>query len=338
MYLSTFIESFCGSIAVTMSLRRAAFLSLVLSTAALQPIEPRDTISSYSDDPLFHTQANFVARRWHKLILVGDYMYIDGGEIYYKQQNGTIVHLPTADTYSIDMSSSWTNDTVSMTEIQKAVDGAHLSGPNLFQSLDNHSFYSYNGNKYAWYDSNPVPANKLYKFTADGTGSGKWSEDNSFYTADSNFTQLARVAGAASACGPDTCYAMGGYRDGTTGTGQAAVPASGLVSYNMTSQVWNNDTLPSTAFAGPWSGGKLLFTDVAGSKGMLIAIGGSISGQTAFDLPYDYVYLYDIESKNWYKQRTTGDVPAIRYNVCGVGIRAEKGANSTFEVSRTQYL
>lgn len=261
-------------------------------------------------------------------------MYIDGGEIYYIDGNNTIVRVPTASTYSIDMSSSWTNETVSMTEIQKDVDGIHLSAPNLFHSLDNTSFYSYNGDKMPSYDPNPVPANKLYKFTADGSGSGQWSEDNSFYTADSNFTQLSRVGGAASACGPDTCYAMGGWRNGNTNAGlQISLPAAGLVSYNMTSDVWNNETLPSTTFTGAWSGGQLLFTDIAGDQGMLIAMGGSVGGQTTVDLSFDYVYLYDIASKNWYKQQTTGSIPATHGGMCTVGLRGDDSVNSTYEVS-----
>lgn len=155
-----------------MLLITTAFVSLALSTAAQQEIEQRDTTSTYSDDPLFHTRSNYIARKWQRSILVGDYMYIDGGEIYFKNANDTILRVPTASTYYIDMSSSWTNDTVSITQIEKDIDGIHLYAPNLFHSLDNSSFYSYNGDKMPSYVPNPVPANKLYKFTADGAGSG----------------------------------------------------------------------------------------------------------------------------------------------------------------------
>lgn len=107
----------------------------------------------------------------------------------------------------------------------------------------------------------------------------------------------------------------------------------------MTSQVWNNDTLPTNTFTAPWSGGQLLFTDIAGDQRMLIAMGGSIAGQTIGSLSFDYVYLYDITSKSWYKQETSGSIPATRFGECTVGIRGDDTVNSTYEVrSRPRHL
>ena len=181
---------------------------------------------------------------------------------------------------------------------------------------------------------NPPP-NNLYKFTSDGAWSGQWSEVDSFYTADSNFTALKRVAASANACGPDTCYAVGGYRNSRTESGlpNSAIPAAGIVSYNLTSQTWYNDTLVGTVFAGPWDTGEIHFTDIAGSEGILIATGGYVNNAP---LSFEYIYLYDIATKAWYQQKTTGAIPSLhRIYYCTVGIRGDNLVNKTYEVTST---
>lgn len=50
----------------------------------------------------------------------------------------------------------------------------------------------------------------------------------------------SRVGGSASACGPDTCYAVGGWRNSRTDNALSdhAIPAAGIVTYNLTSRQW----------------------------------------------------------------------------------------------------
>ena len=317
---------------------RATVLSqfIVVSLALSYP--KRQVAEDQKDSPLVVEPSNYLGRKWFSSIVVGDYLYIDGGEILYKDANDTVHFTDAKSTYSLDVSSSWTNATAVIKQIDKAIDGRALNYPKLWPSHDNSSFYSYNGDKGWFYTPADPPANKLYKFTSDGSGGGQWSEDDQSYTASSNFTELARVGGSASACGPDTCYAVGGWRNSRTddAISDNGIPASGIVSYNLTSRQWYNDSLVGSVFLGPWANGFLFPTDFAGSKGALIALGGTVSnlaGGNSVPLSFDYVYIYDLANKTWYQQEVGGDVPALpRGGYCTVGVQGDNAVNKTYEV------
>lgn len=219
---------------------QAILLSFLVHLILPRSYSKRNVINDEKDSLLFVNRSNYRARRWSSSIAIGKYLYIDGGEITYVDGNQTTL-TSAKSTYSIDVSSSWTNATVAIKQIDKAIDNRASNYANLWPALDNSSFYSYNG----WFVKPAYPPpNKLYKFTSDDSGRGQWSEDDQSYTASSNFTNLARVGGAASACGPDTCYAVGGYRNSHTDNAiKEEIPAAGIVSYNLTSRQWYNDSL-----------------------------------------------------------------------------------------------
>lgn len=319
-----------------MMILKATALSLLVNVILARSYYKREITDDQRDSPLFIKRSNFLGRKWFSSIVVGNYLYIDGGEILYKDGNDT-KFTDAKSTYSIDVSSSWTNATVVVKQIDKAIDARALNHPKLWPISDNSSFYSYNGDKGWFYDPANPPSNKLYKFTSDGSGGGQWSEDDQSYTASSNFTNLARVGGSASACGPDTCYAVGGWRNSRTDNAlEHDIPAAGIVTYNLTSRQWHNDSLVGSVFQGPWRDGQLFFTDIAGSEGVLIAMGGSVTnlaGGNFVTLSFGYAYIYDIATKSWYQQATGGDVPSLpRPEYCTVGLQGDNAVNKTFEV------
>ena len=296
----------------------------------------RNDIDDKSDSPLVVNRSNYLSRVYSSSVVAGNYLYIDGGEISYNDGNHTTL-ICSHSTYSIDVSSSWTNATVVIKQIDKNIDGRALDRPKLWTASDNSSFYSYNGVKGSLPDPGDSLANKLYKFTSDGSGGGQWFEEEQSYTASSNFTNLVRVGGSANACGPDTCYFVGGWRDWNTDDAiKHSIPAAGIVSYNLTSRQWYNDSLVGSVFKGPWRDGQLFFTDVAGSEGVLIAIGGSVTnlaGGNLVTLSFGYAYMYDIATKSWYQQATDGDVPLLpRMHYCTVGLQGGNPVNKTYEV------
>lgn len=320
-----------------MTVLRASLLSLLINVILAHSYTKRQITDGERDSPLFVKRSNYLGRKWSSSIVVGNYLYIDGGEILYKDGNDTIF-TDAKSTYSIDVSSSWTNATVLIRQIDKAIDGRALNNPKLWPSLNNSSFYLYNGDKGWFFNPANPPSNKLYKFTPGGSGGGQWSEDDQSYTASSNFTNLSRVGGSASACGPDTCYAVGGWRNSRTDNALSdhPIPAAGIVTYNLTSRQWYNESLVGSVFQGPWRDGQLFFTEVAGTEGVLIAIGGSVTnlaGENSIPLSFSYAYMYDIATKIWYQQETEGDVPPLpRAEYCTVGVQGDNPVNKTFEV------
>lgn len=129
----------------------------------------RQLAEDQKDSPLLLNRSSFHGRKWHSSVVAGNYLYIDGGEILYEDGNN-VIHTEAKSTYSIDLSISWTNSTVSMKQIDKAIDGQSLNVPNLWPALDNSSFYAYNGEKGWFFTPADAPTNKLYKFTSDGSG------------------------------------------------------------------------------------------------------------------------------------------------------------------------
>ena len=319
-----------------MKILKAVSSSLLVNVIFLRYHSKRQLTDDKKDSPLFLNRSNYRARKYSSSIVVGNYLDIDGGEIMYDDGNQTTTFVIANSTYSIDISSSWTNATVNIKQIDKTIDNGAFNYPALWPALDNSSFYSYNGETSYINEPINIGSNKLYKFISDDSGGGQWSEDDQIYTASSNFTSLVRVARFASACGPDACYAVGGWRNSHTDIAiKDDIPAAGIVSFNLTSHHWCNDSLVGSVFTGPWRDGQLLFTDVAGSDGVLIALGGSVTdltGGNSIALSLMYVYIYDIATKSWYQQATGGDVPPSPRNpYCTVGLHGGNSVKKTYE-------
>lgn len=314
---------------------RAISLSLLVNVV----LSRSDLTDSQRDSPLCVNRSNYRGRKMSSSIVVGNYLYIDGGIIMYDDVDGQRIKSEANSTYSIDVFSSWTNATVAIKQIDKTISDRRLNSPNLWPALDTSSFHSYNGFvTHIGNDYLDAPPNQLYKFTSDGTGNGQWSLDNLKYTANSNFANLVRTKDAASACGPDTCYVVGGQRSWSTDieiNDGETVPAAGIVSYNLINRQWFNDSLVGSVFKGPWVEGQFFFTDVAGSEGVLIAIGGVILGENSITLSFGYAYIYDIATKIWYQQTTGGDVPPlpVTSQYCTVGVKGDNSVNETYEVN-----
>lgn len=328
-----------------MMLLKTMFLSFFVNAILSRSDSEQNVPDDKKDSPLILNRSNYRARRFSGSIVVGNYLYIDSGEIMYYDGNQTTFVIAKS-TYSIDLSSSWTNATVIIKQIDKGIDDATFNYPAIWPALDNSSFYSYNGEKSDLEHPIVIGSNKLYKFTSDGSGGGQWSEDDQTHTANSNFTNLVRVTLFANACASDTCYAIGGRR--TPKTDEAIkdfIPASGIVSFNMTSRHWCNDSLVGSMFTGPWLGGQLFFTNIAGSEGVLIAIGGSVTdaaGGNPISLSFGDIYIYDIATKSWYQQATGDDIPSWETTwYCNVGIQNRNSANpanSTYEVRHDHFI
>lgn len=287
------------------------------------------------DNPLSIDRNHYIGQYSLSAVVKNNFLYWYGGVKYFTNSTGAIRFTFLRNTYSIDVTSDWTNATVSVNALNVNT-GTDLRLSNVWSVESESSFYSYNG---FVYPGTTPPPNNLLEFKPTGTGGGIWSDATSFRTANSNFSSLVRVSSPASACGANTCYAVGGKQDASTkaNLSDAGIPASGIVSYNFTSKTWYNDTLPSDIFAGCWLFGQLLYTDIVGEKGMLIAMGGASAPLSdpsdLLMLSYENIYLYDIGTKTWYQQKSTGEVPGLRYYPCAVSIESGSKVNRTVEVS-----
>lgn len=148
-------------------------------------------------------------------------------------------NIPENFTSSIDLSTSWTNQTVRFNRIPKTA--PVLNYVALWADSTNSSFYAWGGEVYKVL---PMPQNSVWKFTPSSGGSGSWSEQS--MPSNSIFPSLTRPAGSVSAYGSGIGYILGGYETAWT-TPQTAgltalVPTPGMVSYNSDTGTWKNES------------------------------------------------------------------------------------------------
>ena len=194
------------------------------------------------------------------------------------------------------------------------------------------TFYAWGGEA-SQQNTSQTNNRKLWAFTGSDTGDGTWEIQRP--ANPSVFNTFWRSTAAANAVCGNVGYYLNGYAtylsDSHVNGLDVAVP--GLLTYDMTTSTWANEsTLDALGYV-VWSGTGTCIPH-AGSKGAVIFLGGQKSLPHASAMEWDWVYMsnitmYDPETKTWLWQETTGDTPPPRYNFCSVGV---PGTNGTFEM------
>ncbi|KAH7063193.1 hypothetical protein B0J12DRAFT_557101, partial [Macrophomina phaseolina] len=282
--------------------------------------------------------SDFIRRDQHGAVAIGDFLYIDGGQL---SQNisgelDTIVPRVNNVTLSIDLRTSWTNGSVSMTEIDRG-DTPIFTFPSLWADQENSAFYLWDGMRAP---GNSVPNLGLWKFTADNAGSGTWSKVGQRDLAA--FNNLTRPVGGYSAVLADTAYYAGGFHSSATDPAvdtSTEIPVPGIVSYNFTSGAWANESAAGFTQFGTQMWGKAAAVPFRGGDGLIVFMGGESGSQGSISnangqLDLDTIAVYDPSNSTWYSQVATGDVPSTRDGFCLVGAQdvSAAGTNGSYEL------
>ncbi|KAJ3955659.1 hypothetical protein N0V92_007807 [Colletotrichum tropicale] len=180
---------------------------------------------------------------------------------------------------------------------------------------------------------------KSWKFEADGDGGGKWVTESP--ANPSFFGELKRCEEGAYVSTSDAAFWFGGIASGWTNSNPASQPVPGVISYNMTTKVWSNDTTPDfSAFSeyGTIVGGGAVYIPTFGRNGIIVVMGGLTftlepSQKTSHGwMDFSNLTFYDPITKNWYWQKATGTPPTARRGFCYVGA---EGKNGTYEIGST---
>jgi hypothetical protein len=295
-------------------------------------------------------------------IVVGNWLYVDGGEIWASSLSGSMeeslnhpalkifpqfANLTVSFTVTIDLNSSWTTSDVVATAYPHpdSIGDAMLTRtPAMWFDTVKNSVYRFSGYPY----SNPPVA--VFAFRVNDHGSVNWTEE---YTGGidqpssmSTFSGFTNPGVPISVYTPTAFYALGGTMGGSTDPGVkglgAVLPLTGLVEYNFDEVQWSNAS--STAYGGTIFGGNTgfavagqgLYIPIFGLQGILVFIGGDApTTQTVYEedaslVLMDQVSIYDIHSQTFYVQTAGGVVPNPRTNFCAVG--AGSANNSTWEM------
>jgi Kelch motif len=201
-----------------------------------------------------------------------------------------------------------------------------LNYVSLWKGPSNTTFYAYGGevSGIGFGQTKVIPPNGLWQFTPNGND-GSWSELG--ISSNSIFPSLTRQAAAAGASGDGAGYLLGGYN--------TYVPIPGIVTYNMLSGVWANNSAAGFSTYGTAQYGQMQFVPNVAENGLLVIFGGETSDDVRwYDngsnlLSFGTIYMYDPSSNTWHNQTASGTIPESRDRFCSVGVQ---GDNGTFEI------
>ncbi|KAI5918600.1 hypothetical protein F4810DRAFT_566507 [Camillea tinctor] len=275
---------------------------------------------------------DFVRRSGHSVAVIGDFVYIDGGEVS-SRINGSDPSTSPYDavntTLSLSLKESWTNDTVELRSIPKTA--PLLNNQIYWTDLTTSSLYAWGGMT----NTELSPTNEIWRFGADGEGGGTWSQVTQQDYLD--FSKLVRSTGAAFTQSRDRGYALGGEATSTTDSSiQKQTPGyalPGLVSYDFRTGQWSNSSSASYGGYGTSLNGRAEYVPY-GSNGLLLFLGGAetpidATNETIVQVNWNTVTLFDPTTQSWYQQSTTGSRPPTMEGACSVGVQ---GPNDTYEI------
>ncbi|KDN61375.1 putative kelch repeat protein [Colletotrichum sublineola] len=244
----------------------------------------------------------FLRRAFARVAVLGDYAYIDGGEVSQLDAEGNPIKSYASNgvnsTLSIDLSKSWSASNVTIRELSK--ESQARSGQAIWKNEATNTLRIWGG-----HSPNGAPREGpiSWRFEADGRGGGKWSKE--IPTNPAFFADLRRSEEGAFVSTPDAGFWFGGGATGWTNPNPVPQAVPGMVTYNMTTKSWTNET--TTAFSENEPGQKT---------------------PTGW-LDFTNLTFLDPVTKQQYTQTTTGNGPTARRGFCSVGVN---GTNGTYEM------
>lgn len=182
----------------------------------------------------------------------------------------------------------------------------------------------------SWFGA-PVE-NEIWKFTADGSGGGSWSQVSASNIV--SFTSSIRTVGSAFTTVNGVGYSIGGESTSTVDTSITgdSIAVQGMTTFDTTTREWNNASSAGLGTNGTTMNARLEYAPF-GTSGFLVLLGGAVLPVGAIDkydeLDWSSVWIMDLSTKKWYSQPVTGSKPTTRERHCSVGVQ---GPNGTYEM------
>lgn len=181
----------------------------------------------------------------------------------------------------------------------------------------------------------------LWKFEPDDFGGGEWHVSE---PADSeDFRGIRRnVGGGSVACG-NKAFVLGGYTNNRTDftvEGSAKVPTPGLVTYDMNTRQWTNESAAAFNSLGTFYRGSTLCLREHSDEGLVMFLGGEMGRLDLYRDPpehylsFDNITFYDPSTKKWFSQETRGSSPSRRSRFCAVSARSPEGTTEMYDTAR----
>jgi hypothetical protein len=291
------------------------------------------------DDNDANTLGPFNRAAYWEATTIGDYIYIDGGQMSIKGSKGKAVGpFQVNHTLSIDCSIPWRPEDVEIRLLNRSSQIPALSDPCIFPTAD--SFYIWGGDS----PENESPEElRLWQFTADGHGAGDW-DYQSVGNADA-FGSIPYRESAACTSTEGRAFAFGGttietIEEESTRLGSQS---TGLVTFDFYTRTFEEEDEGDDGYEGNYSGdgsvwgGTTTFVPNFGDEGVIVMIGGETRRGQANAAYRDMmsVSVYDVAGKKWHAQQArlgdaTDPPPRVSHH-CAVGV-ADTAEGNSFEI------
>ncbi|OQE91861.1 hypothetical protein PENNAL_c0008G05576 [Penicillium nalgiovense] len=258
--------------------------------------------------------------------------------------------------YYLNLTSSFNtkSDFMDLLSNMSVAGGSASIAPNYVDGTmfaNDNEFYLYGGMLRNTGSSDPPPANQVLSYAAHqyGTYRSSWAPNWQQEYLPPNVTRYITNGAAASAPSENLGFYFSGMRavdwgDFNLNQRQSNQTADTLITLDMSVMSdgkWTNDTLPS--YIPARSNAELVWVPVSES-GVLVAIGGVVEPIQFFRNDkenssrteeskrisptfMETVSVFDVESKTWYLQNTTGDIPPQLTEFCSVLASAPDGSS-----------
>jgi hypothetical protein len=272
-----------------------------------------------------------------------DYLYIHGGNVSFLR-DGKLIYTPGMSmswnishmisnragisqvntSLSIPLASSWTNQSLKMIETAKHEQMPHFTGPSMWMDDTTQSIILWGEGQDG--SNTYLNSTKLWKLSVDGAGGGIWQ-----FQDPRDVTEYATLQHASESL-YSTCAGAGIALGGVM---QASTLVPGLLTYNLTTREFNNETAQPFTIHGTDAAGDSMCLSNFGQNGLVLFLGGFTNNDLDWwtfneDGPglvsFDNITLYDPITKEWYSQTTTGNRPAGREGFCASGIQSPDGS------------
>ncbi|CZT45257.1 uncharacterized protein RSE6_05552 [Rhynchosporium secalis] len=259
-------------------------------------------------------------------IIVGDSLYIEGGE-YYITGAASYADILYPPTRSIDLSKSWTTSSVVINQINRTGINAcerTIAKPGLFWQESTRSIIVFGGDTSNAGSKKAVCGLKV----RETLGGESWY--SVYGTNNPLWKTITWPRHPSFAYGPTESYALGGFT--TTADSNVGSMLMSMTVMNKTTNLFEgqSDVGEFSQTGGvnqgeghfiPSFGGLVVFIGgVAYSNG---AIGSSLRSMSKID-------IYNPSTQKWYSQSASGDVPSGRKTFCMTG--AQGTNHSTYEI------
>ncbi|CAD6450397.1 6d24870f-1839-4286-ab4a-165537742161 [Sclerotinia trifoliorum] len=252
---------------------------------------------------------NDFCRRWgHQTTVIDRQLFIDGGMVDWNPLSQNPSNYSNSWLLYNDLNTS--PAAVGMPQLQanlsKNASIPNVSGGVLWGDEVNKRFYLFGGDNFGTWPSSP----NLYSYDM------LYNQWEDFGPPNNGVTSVSYGMGVGiSDLGQG--YMLGGWQSNASIPGWSGPPiaTNGLIKFDYQSGTWTNNTGPDRTGRAE---GVMLYLP-ASRTGILVYFGGiqtPYNNQTVVPSPMNQIYVYDIQSSQWYTQTATGDIPGDRRRFC----------------------